>query len=319
MKLSMTERSLRVAEGVLNYAEGGGDGTPVVLLHGLTVDWSSWGEVIERLPDRVHIYAPDLRGHGQSDWAGAGSGYRIPDFVDDISAFLREVSGPGNMIIGISSGALVALGVAARVPELVDAVVAIDPPLVQRDSSFEAIAYSEAHGWIHWVDDVGHGRLSGSEAVARFIAMTPGATVTDAEQALAAIAPLDPRATGQVLKSGGTYEDYDLGDTLDAVSCSVLMLAGEVHLGSLVRDKDLDFFQRHTPQGHVNRIQGGGHGIIWGDMATAVTDEILSWLATLPELAGSDWNELTSVRTSPFRIDPEGGRRESQAGIDLQT
>jgi len=289
MKLPMTERSLRVPDGLLNYAEGGGDGTPVVLLHGLTVEWSSWGEVIERLPDTVHIYAPDLRGHGRSGWAGAHSGYRIPDYVDDIAAFLRDVSGAGSVVIGLSSGALVALGVAARVPHLVDAVVAIDPPLVQRDSSFEAIAYSDAHGWIHWVDDVGHGRLSASEAVARFTAMTPGATLADAQQSLAAIAPLDPRATGQVLQGGGTYEDFDLGDTLEAVSCSALLLAGEVHLGSLVRDKDLDFFQRHTPEGHVNRVQGGGHGIIWGDMATPVTDEILSWLATVPELTGSEW------------------------------
>jgi len=31
----------------------------------------------------------------------------------------------------------------------------------------------------------------------------------------------------------------------------------------------------------VSRIQGGGHGIIWGDPATTVTSEILGWLSTL--------------------------------------
>lgn len=288
MKLPMTERSLRVADGVLNYAEGGGDGTPVVLLHGLTVEWSGWGEVIERLPDTVHIYAPDLRGHGRSDWAGSGSGYRIPDFVDDIAEFVHDVSGAGSVVIGLSSGALVALGVAARVPELVDAVVAIDPPLISRDSGFEAIAYSDAHGWIHWVDDVLNGRLGASEAVARFMVMTPGTTVAHAEQALDAIAPLDPRATGQAV-SGRSFEGFDIGATLDAVSCPALLLAGEVHLGSLVRDKDLDFFQSHAPHGRAIRIQGGGHGIIWGDSVAPLTAQILRWLSTLPELASSEW------------------------------
>jgi hypothetical protein len=47
--------------------------------------------------------------------------------------------------------------------------------------------------------------------------------------------------------------------------------------------------QRHALHGHVSRIQGGGRGIIWGDMATPVADEILTWLATLPELADSEW------------------------------
>ena len=288
MKLPMIERSLRVANGMMNYAEGGRDGTPVVLLHGLTLEWSGWGEVIERLPDTVHIYAPDLRGHGRSDWAGSGSGYQIPDYVDDIAEFVHEVSGAGSVVIGLSSGALVALGVAARVPDLVDAVVAIDPPLIQRDSGFESIAYSDAHGWIQWVDDVVNGRMEASEASARFMTMKPGTGTADAEQARVAIAPLDPRATGQVV-SGRTFEGFAIGDTLDALSCPALLIAGEVHLGSLVRDEDLDFFQSHAPHGRAIRIQGGGHGIIWGDSVAPVTAEMRRWLSTLPESSSSGW------------------------------
>ena len=123
----------------------------MVLLHGLTVEWSHWDEIIEHLPNTLHVYAPDLRGHGRSGWAGSGSGYRIPDYVDDIAQFLRDVSWADSLVRGISLGALVAVGVAARVPDLVDAVVAIDPPLILRDSGFEAIAYARRAG----LDSVG--------------------------------------------------------------------------------------------------------------------------------------------------------------------
>lgn len=50
------------------------------------------------------------------------------------------------MVIGFSMGALVALEIAARLPELVVGVVAIDPPLIVRNSDFDAAAYSDAYG-----------------------------------------------------------------------------------------------------------------------------------------------------------------------------
>ena len=43
-----------------------GSGTPVVLLHGLTFDRSSWRPVVDRLGTRFRTVALDLPGHGQS-------------------------------------------------------------------------------------------------------------------------------------------------------------------------------------------------------------------------------------------------------------
>jgi pimeloyl-ACP methyl ester carboxylesterase len=104
------------------------------------------------------MYACDLRGHGRSDWAD--SGYRVSDYVEDISAFVGAASKVGSVLIGYSLGGLIAFGVAARLPDLVAGVVAIDPPLVLRDSDFEATAYSDAHDWIRWVNDAVGGRLT---------------------------------------------------------------------------------------------------------------------------------------------------------------
>jgi len=92
----------------MNYAEGGSGERPVVLIHGVTLRWQSMAEIITGLAESTHMYACDLRGHGRSDWAD--SGYRVSDYVEDISAFVGAASKVGSVLIGYSLGGLIALG-----------------------------------------------------------------------------------------------------------------------------------------------------------------------------------------------------------------
>ena len=207
-------RWFHTAAGGMNYAEGGSGERPVVLIHGVTLRWQSMAEIITELAESTHMYACDLRGHGRSDWAD--SGYRVSDYVEDISAFVGAASKVGSVLIGYSLGGLIAFGVAARLPDLVAGVVAIDPPLVLRDSDFEATAYSDAHDWIRWVNDAVGGRLTPSEAVAQFTAMNPGTGDADARQALADIAPTDPRATAAFVENL-LSEDFDIEHTVKRI------------------------------------------------------------------------------------------------------
>ena len=101
----------------MNYAEGGSGERPVVLIHGVTLRWQSMAEIITELAESTHMYACDLRGHGRSDWAD--SGYRVSDYVEDISAFVGAASKVGSVLIGYSLGGLIAFGVAPRLPDLV--------------------------------------------------------------------------------------------------------------------------------------------------------------------------------------------------------
>lgn len=262
----------------MNYAEGGGGDTPIVLLHGVTLNWQSMNDVGSALGDSAHIYACDLPGHGRSDWVDRD--YLLFDYVDEISAFVREVSGSGSVLIGFSLGALVAIGVAAQVPELIAGVAALDPPLIARNTGFDAFSYSEAHAWIRWVDDVNGGRLTPADAVVRFMTMNPGSSEADARQAMADIAVVDPRTTAQIV-SGRTFEGFKLAEVLEALSCPALLLAGEVQLGGLVRDEDMALFSAYTARGRTSRVHGGGHGIIWDPTAATVTAELVQWLSTL--------------------------------------
>jgi pimeloyl-ACP methyl ester carboxylesterase len=235
-------------------------------------------EIIAGLAETAHVYACDLRGQGRSDWAE--SGYRAGDYVDDIAAFVGAVSKAGTVLIGFSLGGLVVFGVAARRPDLVAGVIAIDPPLILRDSGFEAIAYSDAHDWIRWVDDVVGGRLTPAEAVARHMAMNPGTGEAEARQALADVAPVDPRATTAFVDSE-LYEGFDIEHTLDRVSCPALVLAGNVELGSLVREEDLEFLRAHTAHVRTTRIDGGGHGIVSDEPAGLINTHIADFFRAL--------------------------------------
>jgi pimeloyl-ACP methyl ester carboxylesterase len=102
--------------GVRLFVEESGTGDPLVLVHGSWVDRQTWGLVEKDLARRFRVVSYDRRGHSGSD-DSATPGTRRDD-EDDLAA-LVEVLGlaPAN-VVGNSFGGSIALGLAARRPEL---------------------------------------------------------------------------------------------------------------------------------------------------------------------------------------------------------
>jgi pimeloyl-ACP methyl ester carboxylesterase len=115
----------------VNYAEGPDNGPPVLLIHGLSGHWPAWESVIDQFAADWHVYAIDLRGHGDS--GRTPGGYEFKDYPTEVVEFLREVVREPAYIIGHSLGAVTAVGVSGTAPELVAAAVLEDPPLYTRD------------------------------------------------------------------------------------------------------------------------------------------------------------------------------------------
>jgi pimeloyl-ACP methyl ester carboxylesterase len=110
--------------------EAAGEGTPIVLCHGLTATRSSvvhGSRALERAGRRVIVY--DARGHGESDPAPAGEGYGYPQLIADLESVVAAEVGEGRRFLlgGHSMGAHTAVGYALRHPERLAGLIAIGP------------------------------------------------------------------------------------------------------------------------------------------------------------------------------------------------
>jgi pimeloyl-ACP methyl ester carboxylesterase len=105
-----------------------GEGTPVVLLHGLTATHRyvvMGSKALERSGHDVLTY--DARGHGRSDPAPGPDAYTYADLAADLVAVLDEAGFERAVLAGASMGAHTALRVAIEHPERVAGLVVITP------------------------------------------------------------------------------------------------------------------------------------------------------------------------------------------------
>ncbi len=110
----------------LNYFDWGNpDAPPLVLVHGGRDHARNWDWVAERLCDRWHVIAPDLRGHGDSQWSQDGS-YTMPGFIYDLAQLVHQRQLAPVTLIGHSLGGNIAIRYAGIFPAQVRRLVAIE-------------------------------------------------------------------------------------------------------------------------------------------------------------------------------------------------
>ena len=123
--LSLRFADIQLSTGVrLRYAEQGDPhGHPVILLHGYSDSWFSFSRVLPLLDRRYHVYALDLRGHGESDRPKGG--YDMRALAADVVAFMNAERLVRVTVVGHSMGSMVAQQVALAVPERVARLVLV--------------------------------------------------------------------------------------------------------------------------------------------------------------------------------------------------
>jgi pimeloyl-ACP methyl ester carboxylesterase len=118
----------RRVNGVELFYEVAGQGDPLVLVHGSWDDHSTWQGVVPALAESFRVVTYDRRGHSRSE-RPSGQGSRRED-EDDLAALLEALDCAPAHVAGNSFGASIALGLAARRPELFRSAVAHEPPLM---------------------------------------------------------------------------------------------------------------------------------------------------------------------------------------------
>jgi pimeloyl-ACP methyl ester carboxylesterase len=276
MEVSMlTEKSFDTGEIIINFAEGDTAGPPLVLLHGATLRWQTFGEFIPTLERDWHIYACDLRGHGKS--GRAISGYGIADFVPDTVAFIERFISQPTVLLGYSMGALVTLGVAAQLPKLIRASVLLDPPLMGREIS---IKQQEPYSWFTWVSETLASARTVEEVLARLKELAPEQPEVDAQNDAQMILNIDPESIAYILNDR-VFENFDLEQILPQVTCPTLLVRGEPALGGVVRDNDVALVEAHLPHVTTIQVKGTGHGVISGTAGKTSLEYVTQFLSSL--------------------------------------
>jgi pimeloyl-ACP methyl ester carboxylesterase len=106
--------------------ESHGIGTPVVLLHGLTFDRTSWRPIVERLGDDVHTIAIDLPAHGES----GGEPCTLDEVAEQVHALVEQLGVDRPIVVGHSISGGVAMLYAAAYPAR--GAVVVDNPFDTR-------------------------------------------------------------------------------------------------------------------------------------------------------------------------------------------
>jgi 3-oxoadipate enol-lactonase len=107
------------------YMGGPEAAPPIVLLHGLGELAESWAVVRPSFERDYRVIAPDLRGHGRTDWPGE---YSIELMAADTVALIDELNVGRVAVMGHSMGGSVAYQIAEVHPERVERLIIEDVP-----------------------------------------------------------------------------------------------------------------------------------------------------------------------------------------------
>ncbi len=103
----------------LHYADwGNAEAPPLLLVHGGRDHCRSWDWVAQQLSADWHVIAPDLRGHGDSQWAADGC-YSVMDHVYDLAQLIHQMDAEQVTIVAHSLGGNISLRYTGLYPDKV--------------------------------------------------------------------------------------------------------------------------------------------------------------------------------------------------------
>jgi pimeloyl-ACP methyl ester carboxylesterase len=287
----------RAREVSIHYAEGPQNGLPLVLLHGLARDWRSFLALLPELSSRFHVFALDLRGHGES--SRATRGYRITQYAQDVSEFVKAVLPAGAAIFGHSLGGEVGMCLAADGDFRVSALIMGDS-LVSLQN-FARSMYHPLFFQLHELillcagsdkeltqQDLARGigkievRVPGFDESLRIGELPGNSEAVLLEWARCAMLT-DPDALVMTL-DGSSFEGWDPAEILPRISCPTLLLQGNPALDALLSDSDVKLALKLLPKAEHVKFPLLGHALFMQQpkpVLQAVTDFLQRYAASL--------------------------------------
>lgn len=109
----------------LHHLDHGGEGPPIVLVHGALGSAWMWDSVAPALRPHGRVLALDMRGYGDSQW-DPSQGYSTEGHQRDLVGWLEKLGLSQARFVGFSWGALAGLHLARTRPDLVERLAMIE-------------------------------------------------------------------------------------------------------------------------------------------------------------------------------------------------
>lgn len=249
----------------------------VVCVHGISRNRHDFAFLAGRLSDRFTVLAPDLLGHGDSEWLPAGMIYEKEIFLAQLADLCAGLRGRRIAFVGSSYGGLMGIRLAARGDSPISCLVLNDAGVGIRKEFYEKTAQKLAMYPLF-------GSMRSVEGWMKLVMANAGAL--PAEQ-LAALVEHAVRPTG----SGEYRLAYDreiprvwLGDhgrspepwsLWESVRCPVLVVRGA--RSDVLTDEVVRGMKARKPSMELVEIDGAGH--FPHLMDAAQTEPIERWLS----------------------------------------
>ena len=228
----------------------------IVLIHGVGLRAEAWGAQIGALRGAM---AMDMPGHGQSERLKDGP--QLADFTDAIAEILTQPS----VVIGHSFGAMIALDLASRYPQMVNGVAALNA-VFQRDPQAKASVSARATS----LD--GQTTVDPSATLARWFGDSPLPAREACREWLCNVDAAGYRDAYRVFAT----EDGPSEESLIALNCPALFITGEnepnstplmshrmAELAPLGRAEIVARAAHMMPMTHAEEVNAILKGFIW--------------------------------------------------------
>ena len=210
---------VEVETGIHIHTVIGGQGPPLLLLHGHPQTHVIWHKVAPSLCEHFTVVACDLRGYGDSSKPrgdAAQANYSKRTMAADVLKVMRSLGFTRFLVMAHDRGARVAHRLAADHPEAVQRMVLLDiaPTLAMYEQTTEAFARAYWH-WFFLIQP--------SPLPERLIEADPAGYITDVMGSRSAgLAPFDPGALREYQRclalpgaAHGLCEDYRASAGID--------------------------------------------------------------------------------------------------------
>jgi (E)-2-((N-methylformamido)methylene)succinate hydrolase len=234
----------------LRYWDGGGEKPPVMLIHGVGADGTSWDLIAAALAPAFRVLRLDLRGHGQSGHIEGA--LTLDDLVRDVVDVLDTCAVPAAHIVGFSLGGMIAQALALQHADRVQRLV-----LLSAVAGRTAEERERVQARLAILREQGIAAITGAAQDRWF---TPEFIARNPELVQRRMLQLRENHPPSYAAAYTVFSTSDLGDRLHAIRVPTLIATGEHDAGSNTRMAR--FMRAQIPESRLEILPGLRHSIL---------------------------------------------------------